>query len=58
VSANVANVHTRVHSDWSAGAAGFFLPLSGGADSSSTCAIVGVMCHMVVAAAAAGDEQV
>jgi len=29
------------------GAAGFFLPLSGGADSSSVCAIVGAMCHLV-----------
>lgn len=29
------------------GACGFFLPLSGGADSASTCAIVGVMCQLV-----------
>lgn len=29
------------------GAAGFFLPLSGGADSSSVAAIVGAMCHLV-----------
>ena len=28
------------------GAGGFFLPLSGGADSASTAAIVGVMCHL------------
>ena len=32
------------------GAAGFFLPLSGGADSSSVAAIVGAMCHLVVQA--------
>eukprot|EP00924_Labyrinthula_sp_SR-Ha-C_P001212 maker-scaffold_7-snap-gene-17.31-mRNA-1 protein AED:0.02 eAED:0.03 QI:0/0.5/0.4/1/1/1/5/515/747 len=30
------------------GANGFFLPLSGGADSSSTAAIIGCMCQMVV----------
>ena len=40
------------------GAGGYFLPLSGGADSSSTAAIVGIMCQLVVKAAAAGDEQV
>jgi NAD+ synthase (glutamine-hydrolysing) len=33
------------------GAAGFFLPLSGGADSASVATIVGVMCHLVTAAA-------
>jgi NAD+ synthase (glutamine-hydrolysing) len=33
------------------GAAGYFLPLSGGADSSSTAAIVGAMCVMVTEAA-------
>jgi len=33
------------------GAAGFFLPLSGGADSSSTAAIVAVMCVLVTKAA-------
>lgn len=27
---------------------GFFLPLSGGADSSATCALVGVMCRLIV----------
>ncbi|CAB9519971.1 Glutamine-dependent NAD(+) synthetase [Seminavis robusta] len=32
------------------GAAGFFLPLSGGADSSSVATIVGAMCHVVVEA--------
>jgi NAD+ synthase (glutamine-hydrolysing) len=32
------------------GAAGFFLPLSGGADSSSVATIVGAMCHLVVQA--------
>jgi NAD+ synthase (glutamine-hydrolysing) len=30
------------------GASGFFLPLSGGADSSSVATIVGAMCHMAV----------
>lgn len=40
------------------GASGFFLPLSGGADSSSTAAIVGAMCQMVVKAAQAGDQRV
>lgn len=34
------------------GSAGFFLPLSGGADSSSVAAIVGVMCGLAVDAAA------
>ena len=37
---------------------GFFLPLSGGIDSSSTATIVGSMCHMVCAEAAEGNEQV
>ena len=32
------------------GAGGYFLPLSGGADSSSTAAIVGIMCQLVVKA--------
>jgi NAD+ synthase (glutamine-hydrolysing) len=40
------------------GAAGFFLPLSGGADSSATATIVSVMCHLVVEAAKAGDPEV
>ncbi|GBG25937.1 Glutamine-dependent NAD+ synthetase [Hondaea fermentalgiana] len=40
------------------GASGFFLPLSGGADSSSTAAIVGAMCQMVAKAALNGDERV
>ena len=40
------------------GASGFFLPLSGGADSSSVAAIVGTMCHLVTEAAQAGDENV
>lgn len=35
------------------GSAGFFLPLSGGADSSSVAAIVGVMCGLAVNAVAA-----
>ena len=40
------------------GAGGFFLPLSGGADSAATCAIVNVMCDLLweeVSGAAAGD---
>eukprot|EP00775_Hariotina_reticulata_P006615 gene6615-6843_t len=40
------------------GAGGFLLPLSGGADSSSTAAIVGSMCQLVVKAVAAGDQLV
>lgn len=40
------------------GAAGYLLPLSGGADSSSTAAIVGSMCQLVVKAVAAGDATV
>lgn len=40
------------------GAAGFLLPLSGGADSSSTAAIVGSMCQLVVRAIDAGDQTV
>ena len=43
---------------WHAGAAGYLLPLSGGADSSSTAAIVGCMCQMVARAAADGDQRV
>eukprot|EP00898_Chlorokybus_atmophyticus_P003430 jgi/Chlat1/4088/Chrsp26S04007 len=39
-------------------AIGYLLPLSGGADSSSTAAIVGAMCQLVVKAVAAGNEQV
>ena len=38
------------------GAAGFFLPLSGGADSSATATIVGAMCHMVTEAAREDPE--
>jgi len=43
------------------GASGFFLPLSGGADSAATCAIVNVMCDLLFeecggAAAAAGAD--
>lgn len=38
------------------GAAGFFLPLSGGADSSSVAAIVGAMCVMVTEAAKADPD--
>lgn len=39
------------------GSAGFFLPLSGGADSSSVAAIVGVMCGLAVDAAAAEEAE-
>lgn len=38
------------------GASGYLLPLSGGADSSSTAALVGSMCQLATKAAAAGDE--
>eukprot|EP00980_Cylindrotheca_fusiformis_P009067 scaffold1956_cov109-Cylindrotheca_fusiformis.AAC.2 len=38
------------------GAAGYLLPLSGGADSSSVCAIVSAMCHLVVEAAPTDDQ--
>jgi hypothetical protein len=41
-----------------AGGSGFLLPLSGGADSASTAAIVGCMCQLVVKAVAAGDTMV
>lgn len=40
------------------GASGFFLPLSGGADSSSTAALVGIMCQNVVKAIKGGNQQV
>uniref|UniRef100_A0A182JFP2 Glutamine-dependent NAD(+) synthetase n=1 Tax=Anopheles atroparvus TaxID=41427 RepID=A0A182JFP2_ANOAO len=40
------------------GQGGFFLPLSGGVDSSSTAIIVHSMCRLVVEAVAAGDCQV
>lgn len=40
------------------GQGGFFLPLSGGVDSSSTAAIVHSMCRMVVDAVQSGDVQV
>eukprot|EP00189_Rhodosorus_marinus_P001592 CAMPEP_0113954142 /NCGR_PEP_ID=MMETSP0011_2-20120614/295_1 /TAXON_ID=101924 /ORGANISM="Rhodosorus marinus" /LENGTH=721 /DNA_ID=CAMNT_0000963051 /DNA_START=272 /DNA_END=2437 /DNA_ORIENTATION=- /assembly_acc=CAM_ASM_000156 len=40
------------------GAIGFLLPLSGGADSSSTAALVGSMCQLIVKAAASGSEVV
>ncbi|MGB1253879.1 MAG: NAD(+) synthase [Candidatus Promineifilaceae bacterium] len=40
------------------GSSGYFLPLSGGADSSSVAAIVGSMCQLVVQEAAAGNQQV
>ncbi len=40
------------------GTNGFFVPLSGGSDSSSVAAQVGIMCQMVVAEAAEGNAQV
>ena len=40
------------------GAGGFFLPLSGGADSGATCAIVGAMCELVAAECRKGNDQV
>ena len=40
------------------GMSGFFIPLSGGADSASVAAQVGVMCQMVAAEAQAGNSQV
>ncbi|MEM8861161.1 MAG: NAD(+) synthase [Chloroflexota bacterium] len=40
------------------GTNGYFLPLSGGADSSAVAAIVGSMCQMVVEEAKAGNQQV
>ncbi|XP_065829561.1 glutamine-dependent NAD(+) synthetase-like isoform X2 [Oscarella lobularis] len=40
------------------GQAGFFLPLSGGIDSSSTACIVASMCHLVCQAVNDGDDQV
>eukprot|EP00750_Incisomonas_marina_P014578 INCI17689.3.p1 GENE.INCI17689.3~~INCI17689.3.p1 ORF type:complete len:681 (-),score=110.69 INCI17689.3:393-2435(-) len=40
------------------GATGFFLPLSGGADSASTAALVGAMCKLVCQEIALGNEVV
>ena len=40
------------------GASGFLLPLSGGADSSSTAAIVGCMCQTAFKEIQDGNEQV
>ena len=40
------------------GSSGFFLPVSGGADSSSTAAIVGSMCQMVANAVVSDNQQV
>ena len=37
-------------------ASGYFLPLSGGADSAATAAIVGVMCHMVFEAVSENEN--
>jgi len=46
------NAHHR------SGAAGFLLPLSGGADSSAVAAIVGVMCNLVMEAIEEGNSRV
>ena len=40
------------------GARGYFLPLSGGADSAATAAIIGSMCHLVHRACVEGDRVV
>ena len=40
------------------GLAGFFLPLSGGIDSSSTACLIASMCYMVVEACEQGNAQV
>lgn len=40
------------------GLAGYFLPLSGGADSAATAAIVGIMCKLVIRAVAEGVKGV
>ena len=40
------------------GASGYFLPLSGGADSSSVATMVGSMCQMVAAATKSDNQQV
>ena len=40
------------------GAKGYFLPLSGGADSAATATIVGSMCHLVHRAVVEGDRTV
>ena len=40
------------------GVSGYFLPLSGGADSSSVAAQIGIMCQMVATEAAAGNPHV
>lgn len=40
------------------GATGYMLPLSGGADSSATAAIVGNMCQLVTKAVAEGNKVV
>ena len=38
------------------GASGFFLPLSGGADSAATCALVAIMCRLVFDAGVGGGD--
>ncbi len=40
------------------GASGYFLPISGGSDSSSVASMVGSMCQMVVKEASRGNQQV
>ena len=39
------------------GSSGYFVPISGGADSSSTVALVGSMCQMVVKSISRGNQQ-
>ena len=39
------------------GSSGYFVPISGGADSSSTVALVGSMCQMVVESISRGNQQ-
>jgi NAD+ synthase (glutamine-hydrolysing) len=40
------------------GMSGYFLPLSGGADSSATAALVGIMCKLIVKDISEGNQQI
>ncbi|KAM9958172.1 hypothetical protein ACTFIW_013152 [Dictyostelium discoideum] len=40
------------------GLSGYFLPLSGGADSAATAAIIGIMCQLVILDVSKGNKQV
>jgi NAD+ synthase (glutamine-hydrolysing) len=40
------------------GMSGFFLPLSGGADSSATAALVGIMCKLIMKDLSEGNQQI